>query len=294
MKQLIFKQPQSPGDLLMLSVAIRDLHLTYPYQYETDVICFYPELFFNNQFITKLPKDKNIEIIDLFYNDYAEKLRDRYYHFSDCFIHILNEKLNICIKKTTSKASIDLTENEKNKNYVLDKYNLKKNYILLNAGIKPDIPLKQYPVSYYQKIVNELNNDKSFDYDIVQVGHNQHLHPILNGVIDLVGKTNYLRDYFSLVYNSSGCINHVSLQMHLANTFNKKCIVLAGNRECEWWNHYKNQIYIESDFNCNGYDKKGCWKKKRNECEYMGNYYSKCMEMIKPDYVLDKIYSILL
>ena len=50
--KVIFKQWQAPGDLLMLTVAIRDLHKMYPVLMETDVLSCYPEVFFNNPYIT--------------------------------------------------------------------------------------------------------------------------------------------------------------------------------------------------------------------------------------------------
>ena len=160
MIQLIFKQMQSPGDLLMLSIAIRDLHLTYPDWFETDVISCYPEVFYKNKYITNLPKDKNIMVINLDYGPYLHKLRKKGLHFSDCFIYMLNEKLNISITKSSSKPYIQLTDEEKTKKLFLDKFGIKKPYWVLNAGIKNDIPLKQYPPYLYQSVIDYLETIK--------------------------------------------------------------------------------------------------------------------------------------
>jgi len=37
MRRLILKSSQSPGDILMLTAAVRDLHAAHPAQYQTDV-----------------------------------------------------------------------------------------------------------------------------------------------------------------------------------------------------------------------------------------------------------------
>jgi ADP-heptose:LPS heptosyltransferase len=289
MNQLIFKQMQSPGDLLMLSVAIRDLHLSYPNWFETDVISCYPEVFFNNKYVCQLPKNREIKVIDLDYGSYLHKLRRKKLHFSDCFIHILNEKLNLNIKKLNSYPHIELTQLEKNKRKFLDKFGLKKPYWVLNAGIKLDILLKQYPPFLYQKVVNLLNDNSDFHCDIVQTGHDHHLHPRLSNVISLVGKTNNLRDYFALVYHSDGCIGPVSLQMHLAAAFQKPCVVIAGGREEPSWEQHDGHFYLHTigQLKCCKYE--GCWKKNLAECVTIDaeNRFPKCMMMITPESIVE-------
>lgn len=282
---------QSPGDLLMLTVAIRDLHLSYPGWFQTDVISFYPEVFFNNRYVTHLPKDRNIQTIDLDYGPYLHKLRRRGYHFSDCFIYMLNEKLNLCIQKTSPKPHIDLTKNELSKKLFLDKYNLKKPYWLLNAGIKNDIPLKQYPASFYQKVVNSLNNRPDFHCTIVQTGHNHHIHPFIENAVNLVGRTNDLRDYFALVYHSDGCIGPVSMQMHLAAAFDKPCVVIAGGREESSWERYKGHVYLHSIGKLDCCRLEGCWKTQIAECVTIdeNQRYPQCMDMISPDNIVNEV-----
>ena len=291
MKKLIFKQMQSPGDLLMLTVAIRDLHLNYYNWFETDVISCYPEVFFNNHFITKLTDNKNIDIIDLDYGPYLYKLRKKGLHFSDCFIYILNEKLNLNIKKSSPLPYIELMSNESNKRLFLKKYGLVKPYWILNAGIKNDIPLKQYPPALYQKVVNLLNSRDNFYCDIVQTGHAYHIHPKLKGVVNLVGMTNNLRDYFALIYHSEGCIGPVSMQMHLAAAFSRPCIVIAGGREEPSWERYKNHVYLDTIGKLDCCKFEGCWNKNLADCVTINDNqrFAKCMEMIEPELIVYNI-----
>lgn len=291
MRKLRLIQKQSPGDLLVLTIALQNLHLNYPNQFQTDVVSHYPKVFYNNPYITDLSDEKSIEEIDFFYNNYAQKCRDRIYRFSDVFIHMLNEKLFLCIKKIKDDPYIQLSDKELNRKYIESKFNLKKPYWVINSGIKNDIPLKQYPPYLWQELINQLNDNGFFNCDIVQAGHNHHVHPVFKGVIDLIGKTNDLRDYFALIYHSEGCINHVSLQMHIAAAFNKKCIVLAGGREEENWNEYNNQYYLNSIGKLICCYETGCWKKQLCTCETINefNRYAKCMLMIKPENVIEVI-----
>jgi ADP-heptose:LPS heptosyltransferase len=281
---------QSPGDLLMLTVAVRDLHLRYP-DYEIDVISCYPEIFFNNPHLTYLPKDQDIEVIDLDYGKYLHPFRREGMHFSNCFVQMINEILGVRVRQTVSLADIHLTENERNKRLILNRYGIRKPYWLLNAGIKSDILLKQYPPEYYQKVVNILNNEPNFYCDIVQVGHDHHIHPNIDGVINLVGKTNNLRDYFSLVYHSEGCIGPVSLQMHLAAAFNKPCVVLAGGREEPSWERYGGHTYLHTIGALDCCETEGCWKSNLGECSTINDNqrYPLCMTMIKPKVVVYEV-----
>lgn len=291
MKQLIFKQMQSPGDLLMLTTALRDLHIHYPNWFETDVISCYPEVFFNNEYVTHLPKDNGIPVINLDYGPYLHLYRKRGMHFTHCFIEMLNEILNLNIEITNPVPYVPLTFYERNKRMIYKKFGLKKPYWLINAGIKNDIPLKQYPPMYYQKVVDMLTERDDFHCDVVQVGHSHHIHPRLDGAINLVGKTNSLRDYFALVYHSEGCIGPVSLQMHLAAAFDKPCIVLAGGREEPSWEKYYGHIYLNTIGLLDCCFTEGCWRKHLGECSWINDddRYPACMEMIKPEKIVYEV-----
>ena len=54
MRQLILRSFQSPGDVLMLTAAVRDLHLAAPGQFQTDVRTSCPALWENNPHLTPL------------------------------------------------------------------------------------------------------------------------------------------------------------------------------------------------------------------------------------------------
>ena len=55
--KLIFQNAQSPGDIVMLTAAVRDLHCCYPGQFQTDVRTSCPALWLENPHLT--PLDEN-------------------------------------------------------------------------------------------------------------------------------------------------------------------------------------------------------------------------------------------
>ena len=292
MKKIMFGCKYSPGDLLMLTVAIRDIHLNYPYKFETDVFSYYPEIFYNNPFITKLSKD-NILHVNLDYGDYLKIMRREGFHFSDCFIKMFNDILDLNIKKTSEFPFISLTEEEKQISYIFNKFKLKNKYWILSPGIKNDIPLKGYPPDQYQKLVDFLIYDNNFNYDIVQVGHSNFINPRLKNVINLTGKTDNIRDFFSLIYHSQGTIGPVSFHMHLSAAMNKPSVIIAGGREEVNWEKYSNHIFLHSigQFDC--CKEFGCWKSFPYECKNHVNdsIYPKCMSCISPETIVKSILS---
>ena len=143
-QKVIFKQWQAPGDLLMLTVAIRDFYKMYPLLTEIDVLSCYPEVFFNNPYITNHPKDGTVPIVDLDYGAARNKLAPLGYHFSDVFIYMINELYDLKVMKTSMRPDIYLTKDEKS-DTILERLGIKKPYWLINSGVKNDIPIKGYP-----------------------------------------------------------------------------------------------------------------------------------------------------
>ena len=65
MRRLILRNFQSPGDIVMLTAAVRDLHLAYPGQFVTDVRTSCPELWEHNPYLTALPDGEDgVETVD--------------------------------------------------------------------------------------------------------------------------------------------------------------------------------------------------------------------------------------
>lgn len=63
--KLILRTDLCPGDIIMLTATVRNLHQTYPNQYTTDVRIPHKELWFYNPYITPLKeRDPDVLVID--------------------------------------------------------------------------------------------------------------------------------------------------------------------------------------------------------------------------------------
>lgn len=113
MRKIILKNNLSPGDILMLTAAVRDLHLSYPGCFATDVRTSSPPLWENNPFLTPLSEeDPEVETIDCAYPLINES-NTMPVHFIHGFRLFLCEKLGVGIKPFQFHGDIHLSDEEK-------------------------------------------------------------------------------------------------------------------------------------------------------------------------------------
>ena len=301
--KLLFVNRLAPGDILVMTNAIRDLHKAYPNKFKTDVRTPCPEIFENSPYITHLniSEDKynkahnemqkksgyyewidDVVAIDMQY-PLIHRSGDVGAHFSEGHRSFLEEVLQIKIPQTSLKPELYLNQTERDwLSPVVVQKGIKNKYWVINAGVKGDYTLKQYP--YYQEVVNLLKDKVTF----VQIGEKSHFHKSLDNVIDMVGKTN-MRELFRLIYKAEGVLTCVSFPMHIAAAFMKPCVVVAGAREGTRWELYPNHqfIYVNGCLPCATYD--GCWKSKPDECKNKENDIPRCMLLIKPERVAESV-----
>jgi ADP-heptose:LPS heptosyltransferase len=133
--------------------------------------------------------------------------------------------------------------------------------------------------------VVKLWNDLHPGISIVQVGQLEHNHPLLNGVIDMRGKTN-VRQLIRTIFKAEGVLSCVSFPMHIAAALEKPCVVVAGAREGTRWELYPSHrfLYMNGAMSCGLYD--GCWKSKLEECaqpvETNVGKAPLCLDLIRP------------
>jgi len=112
MRRLILKNWQSPGDVVMLTAAVRDLHLSHPGQFVTDVRTPCPALWQNNPYITPLrDDDPDVETIRCEY-PLIHRSNELPYHFIHAFRLFLEERLAVRIRPTAFRGDIHLTREE--------------------------------------------------------------------------------------------------------------------------------------------------------------------------------------
>jgi len=289
MKKIIFKNMQSPGDILMLQLAVRELHKSYPNVFETDIISPYPEITYGNPFLTRLipngMKDPDADIVEVGYTYELKRGKFSGSHFSDGFITDINHKLGLNINKKDMYPSIYLKNNEEND--IKKKYDLPDKFWIFNAGIKIDIPLKSWILDYWIDLF-----DMTRGINLIQVGSNKHVHPDFGkDITSLIGKTECLREFIKVCYHAEGYIGPISMGMHIMAAFNKPAIIIAGGRECPTWEFYPTHQFLHTVGILNCCKRTGCYKSQRDECENIDTRfnYPKCMTMIYPAAVLNKL-----
>lgn len=309
-RKLIIHNFQSPGDIVMLTAAVRDLNKAHGSKFDIDVRTSCGHLWENNPHITHIDdKDPDAEIVTLGY-DLIHSSNTNAYHFIHGFRKQLEKHLGLVIPAGDFKGDIHISDKEKSwSSQIQDLTGKDTPFWIINAGGKTDYTCKWWDTSRYQQVVDALKDRVQF----VQVGalEKNHNHEALSGVIDLRGKTD-LRQLVRLVYHSSGIICPVTLLMHLAAAVevrpgrclqSRPCVVIAGGREPVQWEAYPNHAYLHTQGKLPCCDKGGCWKsrvvplddgdKSKNDSLCLvpvelkgGTVIPRCLDMISADDVV--------
>jgi len=306
MTNVILECNLAPGDVVMLTAAVRDLHRQYPGEFATDVRTLCPDLWLHNPQITSLnEKHDKVRRILCSYPliNYANTAP---YHCLHGFTEFLSEQLGVAVQPTEFRGDIHLSAQERAWfSQVHELTGEDTPFWVLSAGGKYDLSAKWWDKKRFQEVVDYFRGKIQF----VQVGHVAHYHPKLNGVIDLRGKTS-LRELVRLVYHAEGVLSPVTMLMHLAAAVPGKkqsaglrpCVVIAGGREPPHWEHYPGHQFIHTVGALPCCATGGCWKdravklrdgdnrdRKSNLCTNLVGNLPRCMHMITSDEVIRRI-----
>lgn len=307
-RKLILKNSLSPGDIVMLTAAVRDLHLAYPGQFLTDVRTPVDQLWENNPYITPLDEhEAGVQVIQAHY-PLINQSNTTPFHFVHGFTQFLEEQLGLKIPVTCFHGDIHLANQEKEWMSQVEETGFKGNFWIMMAGGKYDFTAKWWNPGFYQEVVDFFAGKILF----VQCGEKKHFHPSLNGVLNLIGKTD-ARQFIRLMYHAEGVVCPVTFAMHLAaavetkpgNPMNRAAVVLAGGREPSHWEAYPHHQYIHTNGSLSCCESGGCWKSR---CQPVGDndhkdkdlcvfpvqinehlQIAKCMNMITPQDVIRRI-----
>jgi hypothetical protein len=94
MRRLILQSFQSPGDVLMLTAAVRDLHAAAPGQFAAGVRTSAPALWENNPYITPLSPGPGVEVVDMHY-PLVHQSNQLLYHFIHGYAQYLEQRLGL-------------------------------------------------------------------------------------------------------------------------------------------------------------------------------------------------------
>jgi len=271
---LLLKNHQSIGDVIMLTACVRDIKRWYP-EINIMVDTSANVLFENNPYISKVfPIGEEVIDIQMEY-PLIHKVGDQDVHFLYGFIDFINKKLSLRVKLTEFKGDLHLTADEK-------KDNPPEPYWVMLAGGKGDFTAKHWWKEAWQTVV-----DKSKVHFVTIGGkeHEQH-HSKLTGVTDMVGKTS-IREALKLIYHSSGVISPVTFAMHTAAIFDKPCVCIAGGREHWWWEKYPGHHHIHTMGALDCCKSGGCWKSHCSNKNDKGQ--QKCLALINPGQIAEII-----
>ncbi|MFO1486845.1 MAG: glycosyltransferase family 9 protein [Verrucomicrobiota bacterium] len=307
-RKLILKCGLSPGDIVMLTAAVRELHRAHPGEFLTDVQTSCLELWEHNPDLTPLDEaDPEATLLDCEY-PLINRCNRTPYHCLHGFIEFFNDRLGLKLKPTEFKGFIPLSAQEKHwHSQVREITGTDLPFWIIAGGGKQDVTIKWWSTKRFQAVVDHFKGRIQF----VQVGEIGHWHPRLNGVIDLRGQTR-LRELVRLVYHAQGILCPVTALMHLAAAVETKpgqpslrpCVIIAGAREPAHWEAYPGHQFIHTNgaVPCGGTG--GCWKDRTfplrdgdrrdaaaNLCVNVVADLPRCMDLITPAVVIERIES---
>jgi len=323
-KKVLFRNHQGPGDIVMLTAAIRDLHLNFPGKFITDIRTSFMHIWEGNPYVEWAKgspldeKDPEVKAYDLGY-PLIHQSNQGPYHFSEAFTEEIEDILNIRIKRRIGKGDIHIRKEEDvwgwtERSTWFKEYNFdpQAEYWVIDAGHKQDFTCKFWGKGKFQAVVDYFKGKIQF----VQIGHTAHIHPELNGVINLIGKTDD-RQLIRLIWASSGVLTPVSLPMVLAAAIpvkpgtcngkkNRPCVIVSGGREPSRWQADTNHQFVHTCGSLPCCDNGGCWtsrvkplgdgdeKDVKNMCYHVtiddyGEEVPYCMHMISAQDVIRRI-----
>jgi len=308
-RQLILRSWQSPGDVVVMTAAVRELHRQYPGQYQTGVRTSTPAVWEHNPFITPIADNAEGPMsFDMGY-PLIHASNQRPIHFVEGYCDDLAQKLGLAsLRPHEFRGHIYLSDEERGwMNQVEETTGYQGRFWLVNAGRKRDFTCKQWPTENFQAVVNHFGGKLMF----AQIGAAEHEHPPLEHVIDLRGKTDH-RQLIRLVYHAAGVLTGVSYPMHLAaavpcpppNTGApqtlRPCVVVNGGREPPHWEQYPAHQFLHVIGSLSCCATGGCWRsriaplgdgdgKDRDLCQQPQAGYPRCMWMITPADVIRAI-----
>jgi ADP-heptose:LPS heptosyltransferase len=273
--QVVLHNRQAFGDILTMTCAIRDFKAAFP-KTRLGVITTASHIWDHNPYIDHTFRDEQ-HVVKIGPGFLTNKSNYWNLHMCNAFRMDIEQKLKISIPQGIVRPDIWMTEAEIKRPPLIDGA-----YWLFVYGGEPGWTAKQY--HRWQEVINILKGKVQF----VQIGAKAHPYPLLDNVINYVGKTEDrhtgIRDLFNLFYHAQGTMGLVSMHMHLSAAFNNPCVVLAAAREPAWFTQYFGHQYIQTNGTMACAEKTACWKCDVKACRNLvNNNLPKCVEIIEPE-----------
>lgn len=290
-RRVIIKQGQSPGDVLTLTRAVGDLKRAHP-DYLIDVRTSTPAVWLNNPHLTPMTEGPGVEVVEAHYDEINDSA-SRPIHFVEAFRHDLEARLGVAVPPAKNECSFKpelyiSSEELSGIGQVERETGWKGPYWIINAGYKPDNELKAY---HRWNEVAQLFAAKLPTVRLVQIGHLEHIHPGLEGVLNLVGKTS-TRQLIVMAARPEchGVLTPISFPFVVAAALEKPCVVVAGGKESVSWHTYPHVRWLATNGALKCCPWAGCWKGGSvGVCTDQINGVPRCFTLIKPEVIVDAV-----
>ena len=314
-ENIIIRNTQCPGDLVVLTAAIRELCRAHPGRFSFGIDVSERSVFKHNPHVNLLQETGRVMVARY---PAIHQSNQRRVHFLWSFLDYLNKELGASAKLTEFKPDLYLSEEEKEVSPLPG-----RKYWVMASGGKMDYTAKWWQPSRWQRVVTALRDR----FEFVQVGgtgdpKHPHIHPALMHTTNLIGKTS-LHELARLISHSEGVLCVVACLTHIAAAFNKPCVVVAGGREAWWWEGYTQesrllsmrhgdptwepplndtfvpQHYLHTMNQLPCCMERGCWKAHVEQCPPdmriqvpdMLKRLPRCMDLITPEHVIGAVLS---
>ena len=290
-KNLLLTCGLCPGDIMTMTAAVRSMHEAYPGTWTIGVKTTCQEIWDNNPDVVPLDTCDKPFPISMSYTDQCNRSNQSGYPFITAYLRFLESVLGVSIPLAVNRPLLYLSDEERGWiSQVAEIAGKTVPYWIVNAGVKDDYTAKQWPIEYYQEVVDRTRHQVEW----VQVGESGHDHPALSGVLDLRGKTSS-REFIRLVYHSQGGIGPVTFLQHVCAAWEKPYVCLLGGREPVTWVSYPKQHTLHTIGSLDCCREKACWRSKivgdgDSLCELPVlsgvRPVGRCMQIIKPSEVI--------
>jgi hypothetical protein len=276
--RFIIRHRWALGDTVLMTALVRDIQRAYPGQYELQVDTNWTPIWWHNPHIVPPQPQRSSRplLVNVGWGEAIKKnSRARtaqgyeLKHILAWYHYDFERQTGIRVPVSDPRPELFLTAQE-NQRLIQGRY-----WVVFSGG-KLDITNKHWWGERYQQVVNRLHD---YGLRFVQCGgtHKQTVHPPLENALNMVGKTDNVRDLFNIIQHAEGVICPVTGAMHIAAAFEKPCVVLAGGREEPWFEWYGNGfeafgpgalpvrvphkfLHTLGQLHC--CDKQGCWKQR--------------------------------
>ena len=291
-KEIVFHNRQAIGDILTFTAGVRDFKNSFP-NTRVGVISTASHIWDHNPHIDHSFRDEK-HILKVGPGFLTNKSNRWNYHMCNAFRLDIQNKLGVKIEQGVIRPDIWMTEEEYKRPPILD-----GPYWIFIYGGEPGWPVKQY--HRWQEVITILVNK---GIKVVQLGVEKHPYPVLDGVVNYIGKTQDghtgIRDLFNIFLHSQGSLGLVSMHMHLSAAFGNPCVVVNGAREPAWFTNYFGHQYIQTNGTLSCGEQTSCWKCAMKGCKQLvssdhitKNHIStkvpKCIEIIEPEEIAEGV-----